>query len=402
MTLFARPVARRVWAVLLCICCAVAFVAPVYAEAVTLTVTALAVIAAVLTACGIVCVSQPDFAGLCEQIETELVQRQINLQVKVLSGLSYVSQAAVEAIVSIANGLKAFDPVEVQTAQLGSDTLPFFGDMAVDRYYSVKSGSWRSVCTLAGVHHWQGNNYDVEVFLNDAGNLQYRGTYNGVMVGTGVIGSMYSALSIIRNTLDGYYYLGFISLDGTDNSITNFNIKARVDTPSICSDAPWTTTDSLPSISADGAIALQSSWVDNARAIDDVASLPLSIPADSVSGAVDQTQEQAQAGDKTVGLDDSVPDSQVDEFVQKTKLKYAIADYFPFCVPFDLIKGFSLLVAPAKDPVFDIPIKIPYMPEQVIHVDVTQYAGVVRIGRWFLTVMFVVALAGVTGKVIKW
>lgn len=147
---------------------------------------------------------------------------------------------------------------------------------------------------------------------------------------------------------------------------------------------------------------LQSSWVDNARAIDDVASLPLSIPADSVSGAVDQTQEQAQAGNKTVGLDDSIPDNAVDEFVQKGKLSLALADFFPFCIPFDLVKGFKLLVAPAKDPVIDIPVKIPYMPEQVIHVDVTQYAGVVRIGRWFLTVMFVVALAAATSKVIKW
>ncbi|MEG1011566.1 MAG: hypothetical protein RSD27_01730 [Ruthenibacterium sp.] len=403
---------------LLCVCICFSCVGPVYAEAITVvTLGTLAVIAAVLTATGLVMSTPEAFDGLCHSVYDTLsaagtLKNKISL--KVLAGLSYIPTSIASAIADAAAKTSAYKPVAQSTYTYKGVAYPFF-----DKNYDIPHSSLKCVA----VFKWSDFVNCPKTVSYPIGDFTLMVEYPGVrsiffespvFSFSSVSGSrnfetfegFISELFVSSNGFSYYLYMGrTISLTSSWLGSSYVTI-GRVDTDSgnISANFPWDTTKDLPSISADGILSLNQSWLSREFVVSGAASLPLSVPSDTVAGSATQTQDDAQIGDKTLGVSDAVVSgSAASDFVKKSALQgLSLLDFFPFCIPFDLVKGVKLLVAPAKSPVFDIPIKIPYLDQQTLHVDLTQFSGVAVFSRWFLTLAFVLGLAGITGKVMKW
>lgn len=76
---------------------------------------------------------------------------------------------------------------------------------------------------------------------------------------------------------------------------------------------------------------------------------------------------------------------------------------FPFCIPFDMIDLIRAFEAEPKAPYFEIPIKSElFQFEYMIEIDLKDFDEIARIFRLGETALFLIGLALVTGKVIKW
>lgn len=70
-----------------------------------------------------------------------------------------------------------------------------------------------------------------------------------------------------------------------------------------------------------------------------------------------------------------------------------ISNVFPFCIPWDIVRGFQILNQPSVTPKFEIPFNIPEFGlfdgvEETITIDFTEYDKYVQIFRWFQIVGF--------------
>lgn len=75
---------------------------------------------------------------------------------------------------------------------------------------------------------------------------------------------------------------------------------------------------------------------------------------------------------------------------------------FPFCIPFDLYRSFTMFQADAEIPEFTIPFGITSIGYSTnIVIDLEPYQGLVNMARWFLLAMFIVGLIMATRGLIK-
>ena len=82
--------------------------------------------------------------------------------------------------------------------------------------------------------------------------------------------------------------------------------------------------------------------------------------------------------------------------------EYQWYERFPFCIPWDIYDGVSMLNAKTKEPIFDIPFKIERLGiDEVIHVDLTDYDVLGVICRWFLRLMYILGLAILSRNIIR-
>ena len=82
--------------------------------------------------------------------------------------------------------------------------------------------------------------------------------------------------------------------------------------------------------------------------------------------------------------------------------EYQWYERFPFCIPWDIYDGVSMLNAKTKEPIFDMPFKIERLGiDEVIHVDLTDYDVLGVICRWFLRLMYILGLAILSRNIIR-
>lgn len=75
---------------------------------------------------------------------------------------------------------------------------------------------------------------------------------------------------------------------------------------------------------------------------------------------------------------------------------------FPFSIPWDLVAAVSILQAPPKDPVWEIPFHIESINFTYdFELDLTKYESFIRVFRWFLSGLFIVGLIAGTKKLMK-
>ena len=76
---------------------------------------------------------------------------------------------------------------------------------------------------------------------------------------------------------------------------------------------------------------------------------------------------------------------------------------FPFCIPFDIIDLYKVLIAEPKAPHWEIPLKVDSIGfEYTFIIDFEQFETLAEIFRLCETIGFILGLALITGKVIKW
>lgn len=84
---------------------------------------------------------------------------------------------------------------------------------------------------------------------------------------------------------------------------------------------------------------------------------------------------------------------EVAEELQDYAVPVGIANVFPFCIPWDIVRGFQLLNRPAITPKFEIPFNIPEFGlfpgiEKSITLDFSEYDKYIQIFRWFQLIGF--------------
>lgn len=109
-------------------------------------------------------------------------------------------------------------------------------------------------------------------------------------------------------------------------------------------------------------------------------------------------------------------DSMLDEAVESTNsytgslsefmLNSTISKVFPFCLPFDFVRGVKLFSARPQTPKFTYTIKIPSVGsfqgcDVVINIDFSKFETVALISRWVSTVGFSFSLIFISTKIVK-
>jgi len=96
-----------------------------------------------------------------------------------------------------------------------------------------------------------------------------------------------------------------------------------------------------------------------------------------------------------------VPTSTVPE-LESMKLPALVMTRFPFCIPFDLARAFSNLVAPPVVPSWDIPFVMDrYGFNETIHISFEEFSVLATITRWGFSVVFLIGLILVTRNLIR-
>ena len=84
----------------------------------------------------------------------------------------------------------------------------------------------------------------------------------------------------------------------------------------------------------------------------------------------------------------------------------AIANVFPFCLPWDFVRGLKLLAAKPVAPKFEIPFNIPEFGlfegyKGSITLDMSKYSQYFQVARWVQVVLFMIGLCFISFKVVK-
>jgi hypothetical protein len=97
--------------------------------------------------------------------------------------------------------------------------------------------------------------------------------------------------------------------------------------------------------------------------------------------------------DTTAPKSSTIPDLTIPEMITKK---------FPFSIPWDLYNSVTILSATGKAPVFDIPFKASVVGVNTsIHIDLSIFDPVAAVARWGLSLLFLIALIILTGRLIK-
>lgn len=78
-----------------------------------------------------------------------------------------------------------------------------------------------------------------------------------------------------------------------------------------------------------------------------------------------------------------------------------LEDVFPFCIPFDLYRFFSVLSAAPEAPSFDFPFVIPGLIDYTFHVDLSEFNTVAQVMRTMELLGFCIGLALLTRNIIR-
>lgn len=97
-----------------------------------------------------------------------------------------------------------------------------------------------------------------------------------------------------------------------------------------------------------------------------------------------------------------VPSSEPDKPDDNKRPIVDLKDFFPFCIPFDLIHLFDVLVAEPVTPRFEIPFKYDKLGiDYIFVIDFKQFEDLAKIFRTGETVLFVLGLILITRNIIK-
>ena len=114
----------------------------------------------------------------------------------------------------------------------------------------------------------------------------------------------------------------------------------------------------------------------------------------SVFEKIPSPSEVAQAvSDVVIGEDDG-----------NYRLDSVISDKFPFCIPFDLIDSFRVLLADPIEPVFEIPLIIDHEDfsfKDSIEIDLTKFDSLLPVIQFFVLLFYVAGLILATRSLIK-
>lgn len=111
---------------------------------------------------------------------------------------------------------------------------------------------------------------------------------------------------------------------------------------------------------------------------------------DAIADAISNTL--VVADDKPIVDADDITVEVAEEF-QDYAVPVGFANVFPFCIPWDIVRGFQLLNRPAVIPKFEIPFNIPEFGlfpgvENSITLDFSKYDTYIQIFRWFQLIGF--------------
>lgn len=111
---------------------------------------------------------------------------------------------------------------------------------------------------------------------------------------------------------------------------------------------------------------------------------------DAIADAISNTY--VVADDKPIVDADDIT-IEVAEELQDYAVPVGIANVFPFCIPWDIVRGFQLLNRPAVTPKFEIPFNIPEFGlfpgvDNSITLDFSKYDTYIQIFRWFQLIGF--------------
>lgn len=115
-------------------------------------------------------------------------------------------------------------------------------------------------------------------------------------------------------------------------------------------------------------------------------------------------EKQQEALDELDEATDAATDADVLSKYTYSSMKWA--NIFPFCIPWDFVRGVKLLSASPVAPKFTIPFEIPefgsfggYKSEIVL--DFSDYETYFKPVRWFTTTFFLISLGFITFKIVK-
>lgn len=118
------------------------------------------------------------------------------------------------------------------------------------------------------------------------------------------------------------------------------------------------------------------------------------------SAVIEQDKDTAQdmIGDVSVELDIA----EFNNFVPPP----GIADVFPFCLPWDFVRGLQLLAVKPVAPKFVIPFEIPEFGlfkgyKGSVTLDMAKYSEYFEVARWVQVVLFMIGLCFISFKVVK-
>lgn len=134
-----------------------------------------------------------------------------------------------------------------------------------------------------------------------------------------------------------------------------------------------------------------------------VGSLPFTFPL-TAEGLVGATAADVLPGVLQNEISMDVPvEGDVDlPKVDDLMLPRGIINKFPFCIPFDVVRGLELFAADPVEPVWSVPLTIQGVVDETIQLDLTRFDFIIRLFRWLLLIAFTAMLAAATRFFIKW
>ena len=126
---------------------------------------------------------------------------------------------------------------------------------------------------------------------------------------------------------------------------------------------------------------------------------------DELENELQFEKEKDNVTDVSEAVDDAVASYEGD--LSEFLLNSRITKVFPFCLPFDFVRGMKLLSTSPVPPKFDVNFDIPSFgaypgTHNVITLDLGLYSKYFTVVRWVTTILFILSLCFLTYKLIKW
>ena len=134
----------------------------------------------------------------------------------------------------------------------------------------------------------------------------------------------------------------------------------------------------------------------------------------AIQEKLDEAQDDFTFEDSEAAAEELIDSSVIDEAaaaysgnLSEFLLNSRITQIFPFCLPFDFVRGLKLLSTTPVPPKFDVDFDIPAFgaypgTHDVITLDLSVYSKYFTVMRWVTTIFFIISLTFITYKLIKW
>lgn len=280
---------------------------------------------------------------------------------------------------------------------------------------SISNQKWN--ITLSGVQventlSWNGENYLTPTVLNP--DKEWTGTIGGQdWPDTNLdelIGSVFEDVADNNLIVEGEVIdvpiptptpmpidpdtpLGEVPWEGLDNNLSDLYNQGLEEIGAI-GDAQNAITDAV----ADQTGALTGALAGNAGIISGAIGQAVSDVQEAIS---EQTQTLSESASVTAEATESIAESLEDEEIDWQK--FDLRGLFPFCIPFDIYNMLDALVASPKAP----HVQLPFVIESIgfsytIDLDFSAFDQVASVMRTMELIVYGIALAWATSKVIKW